>query len=108
MVMTAPPLFSPALANELGLPTDMEVLSEQEKKYWGSLDSAAETAIEEAYPILRTPPPNIFIRDTKQTQYRLFHSLVPSQLAACGDRSILFLGNYGKFRGDELSARLSF
>lgn len=88
-----PPMFSPSLANELGLPVDFSVQSPQEREHWQSLDSVAETRLLERYPILRNPPSKIHIPKSTKTSFRLYRGMVPSKLAARGDNSIVILGN---------------
>ncbi|KAH7319446.1 hypothetical protein BKA65DRAFT_541539 [Rhexocercosporidium sp. MPI-PUGE-AT-0058] len=89
-----PPLFSPDLANELGIPVDPSILSPREKSYWKALDTVAEARIDDAYPMLKNPPKNIHIPKSAKTPFRLFRTMVPSTLAARGDNSLAILGNY--------------
>jgi hypothetical protein len=51
--MAIPPLFSPSLAKELGLAVDRANLSEEENRYWQSLENAAEDEFLESYPIFK-------------------------------------------------------
>ncbi|KAK0115500.1 hypothetical protein ONS96_013954 [Cadophora gregata f. sp. sojae] len=98
-----PSLFSPELANELGIRVDLSFLSPKEREYWKSLDAAAEARIEAENPILRNPPSNIHIPKSTKTPFRLFRAIVPSKLAARGDRSLVILGNYAGGRLQQTS-----
>ena len=102
--LSAPPLFSPSLCHELGLPTDPTAIPDDEKKHWSALDTAAENNIDQLYPMLKNPPKLHMPTDTA-SPFRLFRSLIPSKLAARSDNSILFLGNYANGRV-QLSAEI--
>jgi hypothetical protein len=104
--IASPFLFSPTLANEIGLPVDPTVLSEDESEYWRALDKAALTRIEADYPMLKNPPSNVHIKTFDKTPFRLFRYIVPPKLAARGDRSILFLGAFSNARS-HLSAEIA-
>jgi hypothetical protein len=91
--MAIPPLFSP-LAKELGLAVDRANLSEKEKRYWQSLDKAAEDEFLELYPIFKDPPNNIHIPSFPLTPFRLFRTLVPPKPDQTAQANVLFLGNY--------------
>jgi len=86
------PLFSPDLANELGLPVPCASLSELESGHWQDLDVAADKQVLEAYPMLANPPPQIKSVPRTETQLRQLRTIVPPKLARRGDRSIVFLG----------------
>jgi hypothetical protein len=92
--LSNPPLFSPALAYELGLPSPLSEFSKEEANDWSILDCAAEAEIEKNYPVLKTPPKDIYVRAPTGTQFRLFRHMVPAKYAVRGDNSILFLGNW--------------
>ena len=98
-----PPLFSPELANELGIPVDPSLLSPKEKEYWKALDIAAEARIDADNPMLKNPPSNIHVPKSTKTPFRLFRAIVPSSLAARGDRSLVILGNYAGGRIQQTS-----
>ena len=102
--LSAPPLFSPSLCHELGLPTDPTAIPDDEKKHWSALDTAAENNIDQLYPILKNPPKLHMPTDTA-SPFPLFCSLIPSKVAARSDNSILFLGKYANGRV-QLSAEI--
>jgi hypothetical protein len=54
--MAIPPLFSPPLAKELVLTVDRANLSEEENRYWQSLENAAEDEFLKLYPIFKDLP----------------------------------------------------
>jgi hypothetical protein len=86
-------LFSPSLAYELCQPADPQSISESEKPHWETLDAAAEERVVATYPRLKDPPSNVHIPEYSLTTFRLFRYIVPVQLAAYGDNSIIFLGH---------------
>lgn len=98
-----PPLFSPDLANELGIPVDPSILSPKQKAYWKTLDALAEARIDNDNPLLKNPPRNIHIPKSAKTPFRLFRSIVPPTLAARGDNSLVILGNYAGGRVQQTS-----
>lgn len=98
-----PPLFSPELANELGIPVDPSLLSPKDREYWKALDARAEAQIDNDNPMLKNPPSNIHIPKSTKTPFRLFRAIVPSSLAAQGDRSLVILGNYAGGRIQQTS-----
>jgi len=93
-----PTLFSSTLSYELGLPCDPLVVPPKEEAYLKSLDSAPEKRIETRYPVLRQPPKNIHIPKSTITPFRLFRFIAPPKLAAKGENSIVFLGNWANGR----------
>ncbi len=95
---TLPPLFREPLANELGMSIHPTSIPAIEKEYWETLDTAAEKQVLEAYPVLRNPPSNIHIPKTENSPFRHFRAVVPPKLAARGDNSLVFLGNYATGR----------
>ncbi|CZR55386.1 related to dimethylaniline monooxygenase [Phialocephala subalpina] len=88
-----PAMFTPSLANDLGLPVDFSVPSAKESEYWRSLDSTAELHLLKRYPILKNPPSEIHVPAPSKTTFRLYRGMVPSKLPARGDNSIIILGN---------------
>jgi hypothetical protein len=77
--MAIPPLFRPPLAKELGLAVDRANLSEEETRYWQSLEKAAEDEFLELYPIFKDPPNNIHIPSFPLTPFCLLRTLAPPQ-----------------------------
>ena len=53
--------------------------------------------------MLKNPPSNIHIPKSTKTPFRLFRAIVPSSLAAQGDRSLVILGNYAGGRIQQTS-----
>ena len=86
-------LFSPDLANELGLPVEMDKLPLNERKYWDGLDTEAGDRIVDLYKVLRSPPVEP-AHDMPFSTFRLFRYIIPPKLAARGDNSIVVMGNY--------------
>ncbi|KAM5452532.1 hypothetical protein MaudCBS49596_003350 [Microsporum audouinii] len=82
--------FSPELQDELGLRYDSSQFSK-----WTVLDSQAEAHIDQLLPILKNSPFDVLDGQRKHTQgpNRHYRRLVVPNLAAKGDRSILFPGH---------------
>ena len=86
-------LFSPDLANDIGLPVKYDKLPLKEKQYWDALDTEAADRLLQSYRILRNPP--IAKREFDSVSpFRLFRFIIPPKLAARGDNSLVVLGNY--------------
>ncbi|KAH6662540.1 hypothetical protein B0J14DRAFT_570903 [Halenospora varia] len=96
--LSSPAIFSLALAHEVGMPTDPKVVPDEEKKHWRELNAAAEEHIVKTYPILKNPPSNLHIPEVKLTPFRLFRFMVPVEITARGDNSLVFLGNLANGR----------
>ncbi|KAF4624302.1 hypothetical protein G7Y89_g13871 [Cudoniella acicularis] len=96
--LSSRPIFSPTLAYDVGLPADPSVVPDVEKQHWKILDLAAEKQVLETYPILANPPSNVHIPKSALTPYRLFRFMVPIKMAARGDNTLIFLGNYANGR----------
>lgn len=86
------PVFSAELKAELGFPMPLDSPSESEVKYWKGLDASANAQIFSMYPMLASPPSGLKLREEKETQIRQLRTIIPTSLAAQGDRSIIFLG----------------
>jgi dimethylaniline monooxygenase (N-oxide forming) len=92
--LSAPPLFSENLANDVGLPIPPRAISAEEQKYWNNLDKPAEDRLIKLYPCLEQPPSTIYIPAHPLSPFRLYRQIVPPKLAACNDNSLIFLSNY--------------
>lgn len=86
------PLFSAELKAELGFPMPLDNLHYSEAQYWNDLDASANAEVFSMYPMLATPPSGLKLREEKETQLRQLRTIIPTSLAAQGDRSIIFLG----------------
>jgi dimethylaniline monooxygenase (N-oxide forming) len=86
-------LFSPALKAELGLQRPVTDLGDEEAAYWKGLEASADKQVLDIYPILANPPSGIHISPELETPHRMLRGIIPSKLAAKGDRSIIFSGS---------------
>jgi dimethylaniline monooxygenase (N-oxide forming) len=93
-----PPLFANPLANEVGMSIAPTSIPAIERQYWEALDTAAEKQVLEDYPVLRNPPSDVHIPRMDKSPFRHFRAVVPPKLAARGDNSLVFLGNYATGR----------
>jgi hypothetical protein len=85
-------LFSPALKAELGLQLPVTDLGVEEAEYWKELEASADKQVLDIYPMLAKPPSGIRVSPELETPHRMLRGIIPSKLAAEGDRSIIFLG----------------
>lgn len=100
----ASPLYSPALAKQLGLPALYAEHNSADENEWHLLEKAADRRIIDRFPMLRHPP---LFRKTEPTRspFRLYKAMVP--LADASDRSVVFLGKMvvgNNFRVAEVQA----
>ena len=83
-------LFSPELANSLGLAKPLHSQDEGARMYWEELQRKADEEIVKELPILKQSPG--LSKGCTQTPFRLYRQILPSTLAAEGDRSLVILG----------------
>ena len=84
-------IFDPADALAVGSTASLTDEDEKTKEYWQTLHQKADREVTEFLPVLAHPPAH-FERLVSYTPYRLYRHIVPSQLAAGNDRSLVFLG----------------
>lgn len=84
-------ILEPAEALAVGSTAPLKEEDKCTKEYWAKIDNEADREVTQLLPILQHPPPH-FERPVDYTQYRLYRHMVPSQLAADNDRSLVFLG----------------
>jgi dimethylaniline monooxygenase (N-oxide forming) len=84
-------LFRESDRSIYGIPTRTDQLSDGTAAYWKDMDSMGDVEIRNIYPWL----PKDVAEDADTTQYRLFRTIVPPELAAKNDRSLIFLGHCG-------------
>jgi len=93
-----PTVFDPSLLPDLGLPFPIEQEESEIDKHWTELGRACESRLRTVFPMLAKPPPEILeydkqhARDSATTPFRLFRNIVPPNLAARGERSMIVLG----------------
>ncbi|TVY24203.1 FAD-dependent monooxygenase [Lachnellula hyalina] len=84
-------IFDPADALSVGSTAPLQDEDEKTREYWETLHQKADREVTELLPVLAHPPPH-YERPVTYTPYRLYRHIVPSQLAADNDRSLVFLG----------------
>ncbi|KAK0706233.1 hypothetical protein B0T26DRAFT_656103 [Lasiosphaeria miniovina] len=82
--------FSPAtLLGDLGVPTT--TLDTEQAAFWAKLDAEADDTIRRQFPQL-IPGPGRSAVQRSTTPWRLYRGIAPPNLAAAGDRSLVFVG----------------
>ncbi|KAL2060367.1 hypothetical protein VTL71DRAFT_9762 [Oculimacula yallundae] len=84
-------MFDPAESLNLGSPAPLTDEDPETTTYWEKLRGKAEKEVLDLLPILKNPPPH-HPRKVEHTPYRLYRHILPSNLAAQDDRSLIFLG----------------
>ncbi|KAH9216252.1 hypothetical protein DL95DRAFT_424642 [Leptodontidium sp. 2 PMI_412] len=91
-------IFDPDLLPNLGLPIPTEHQRPHDARHWNELDEISESYVRKLFPKLVHPPPEVVRYDKKHsrsattTPFRLFRNIVPPNLAARGDQSLIILG----------------
>ncbi|KAK3371075.1 cofactor FMO1 FAD enzyme [Lasiosphaeria ovina] len=82
--------FSPAtLLGDLGVPAT--TLDTEQTAFWAKLDAKADGTIRQQFPQL-IPGPRRSAVQHSTTPWRLYRGIAPPNLAAAGDRSLVFVG----------------
>jgi dimethylaniline monooxygenase (N-oxide forming) len=88
------PIYSPDLAGELGVPTNIESYPPHLAEKWEELETLAETEVLESFPRLKEAPA-YNKKPVPYTPYRLYRTILPPALAEKEDRSLVFVGAVG-------------
>lgn len=85
--------FSEEQCRQLGLPHLIEKESPEEKSHWEALEADADAEVLATFPNLADPP-DVFLKPTDKTPYRLYRHIAPLPEIGNGskDRSIVFIG----------------
>lgn len=88
--------FTENQCQELGLPHNVDLKSEDDKTQWAELEAEADRKVLATFPQLANPPPH-YHKPVTHSPYRLYRNLVPISEAggAIHDRSIVFVGQIG-------------
>lgn len=84
-------LFNPADSLSLGTTALLKDEDPKTAAYWEDLHIKADQEVLEKLPVLANPPP-FHPKQVAHTPYRLYRHIVPSNLVAQDDRSLIFLG----------------
>lgn len=88
------PIYSPELAAELGVVTDLATYPPHLREKWDNLDMLADQEVVRLFPRLANPPmPNN--KPVKNAPCRLYKDILPPELARKNDRSLVFAGAVG-------------
>ncbi|KAG4427894.1 hypothetical protein IFR05_016625 [Cadophora sp. M221] len=91
-------MFDPELLPELGFPLPIEKQHPHDARHWNELEEISESHVKKLFPKLAYPPSEVVSYDKKHcrpattTPFRLFRNIVPPNLAARDDRSLIVLG----------------